>query len=253
MNKQDRILHLATLTGFYLLESGGETYRVEDTICRILQNYGMKEVSAFTSPTVIISSCMDDERSYSKVLRVNRSKANLQRIDLLNQLSRDSDKLSIDEFEARLQHIIQQPTYPAWIEIACAGIIALGFTLFFNGIVLDALAAFVIGCFVQALHGFINKKALNPFVGVAITSFVITFFALLGYKYHLVVDYNLVIIGTIMLLVPGLAITNAIKDFLSGDLVSGTTRGFEAFLIAIFVALGSGMALTIWLRLGGRL
>ena len=50
-----------------------------------------------------------------------------------------------------------------------------------------------------------------------------------------------------MLLVPGLAITNAIRDTMSGDLVSGLTRAAEAFLIAISIATGTGAILSFWI------
>ena len=60
------------------------------------------------------------------------------------------------------------------------------------------------------------------------------------------------IIGSLMLLVPGLAITNAIRDSLSGDLISGMTRGVEAVLIAIAVALGPGLVMSLWMMLGGN-
>ena len=49
-----------------------------------------------------------------------------------------------------------------------------------------------------------------------------------------------------MLLVPGLAITNAIRDTISGDLVSGLTRAAEAFFIAISIAVGTGAVLSFW-------
>ena len=60
-----------------------------------------------------------------------------------------------------------------------------------------------------------------------------------------------VIIGSIMLLVPGLAITNAIRDTVAGDLVSGLARGAEAFLTAIAVAVGTGVVLSFWIRVFG--
>ena len=54
-----------------------------------------------------------------------------------------------------------------------------------------------------------------------------------------------------MLLVPGLAITNAIRDTISGDLISGISRGLEAFLVAVAIAAGTGVILRLWIILGG--
>lgn len=52
-----------------------------------------------------------------------------------------------------------------------------------------------------------------------------------------------ILIGSLMALVPGVPITNALSDLFRGDLVSGTVRAIEAFLTAI--ALGGGIGLAI--------
>ena len=69
--------------------------------------------------------------------------------------------------------------------------------------------------------------------------------------FHLVVSTDTVIIGTLMLLVPGLAITNAVRDSIAGDLISGLARGAEALLIAVAVALGNGAGMMILIWMGG--
>ena len=77
------------------------------------------------------------------------------------------------------------------------------------------------------------------------------FVALLLSLFHLTVSADTVIIGTIMLLVPGLAITNAVRDSIAGDLISGLARGAEALLIAVAVALGNGAGMMLWIWMGG--
>jgi uncharacterized membrane protein YjjP (DUF1212 family) len=62
-----------------------------------------------------------------------------------------------------------------------------------------------------------------------------------------------IIIGSIMLLVPGLSITNAIRDTIAGDLVAGISRGLEAFLVAVAIAVGSGVTIKLWSNYFGGL
>ena len=50
-------------------------------------------------------------------------------------------------------------------------------------------------------------------------------------------------IGALMLLVPGLALTNAIRDLINGDLIAGTSRMVEAALVGSALAIGTGFAL----------
>jgi uncharacterized membrane protein YjjP (DUF1212 family) len=46
-----------------------------------------------------------------------------------------------------------------------------------------------------------------------------------------------------MTLVPGVAITNAMRDVIAGDLLAGTMKGVEALLIALALAAGTAVAL----------
>ena len=54
-----------------------------------------------------------------------------------------------------------------------------------------------------------------------------------------------VVIASIMPLVPGVAITNAVFDTLHGDYLSGTARMLEAFVTAAAVAMGIGIGLGV--------
>ena len=82
---------------------------------------------------------------------------------------------------------------------------------------------------------------------------IIALLALIFEAILLCVSKDAVIIGSLMLLVPGLSITNAIRDSISGDLLSGVTRGIEACLIAVALALGAGITITFWMNVGGLL
>ena len=52
-----------------------------------------------------------------------------------------------------------------------------------------------------------------------------------------------VIIGGIIPLVPGIALTNGVRDIAGCDYLSGTIRGIEALLIGAAIALGVGFVL----------
>ena len=64
-------------------------------------------------------------------------------------------------------------------------------------------------------------------------------------------SFSIIIIGSLMPLVPGVAITNAIRDIMAGDFLSGTSRLVEAILIAVSIAGGAGIALRIFSFWGG--
>jgi len=46
-----------------------------------------------------------------------------------------------------------------------------------------------------------------------------------------------------MALVPGIAMTNAMRDIMAGDMVAGISKAAEALLIGAAIALGTALAL----------
>ena len=56
---------------------------------------------------------------------------------------------------------------------------------------------------------------------------------------------DMILIGDIMLLIPGLAMTNAIRNLLVGDTISGAVRLAESLIWAAALAGGFMVALTI--------
>jgi uncharacterized membrane protein YjjP (DUF1212 family) len=251
MANPDKILTLATQAGKSLLESGAETYRVEDTICRICKSLHMEEAESICLPTGIYVTAMMDGKSYTKIARIPQRSTNLHRVDQLNQLSRDAASLNEHEFEKKLNEIIHETPYTNLTDLLFAGLSALGFVLVFGGVFTDALIAFLIGILVRLLDKTLGKLQINSFFSVAISAATLTILALMASYFHMTVSADTVIIGTIMLLVPGLAITNAVRDSIAGDLISGLARGAEALLIAVAVALGNGLGMMIWIWMGG--
>ncbi len=52
-----------------------------------------------------------------------------------------------------------------------------------------------------------------------------------------------------MTLVPGVALTNGIRDLISGELIAGSAKMMEALFIAIALAFGVGIVLQIVISL----
>lgn len=249
----DKILHISTYAGTILLESGAEIYRVEDTIIRICNAYGIKNVDSFATPTGIIVSVTDEFKTSSIVKRIKVRGVDLNKIHLINDLCRNinSDNISLDEFYDKLSIINKKPTYPLWISIFFAAIAAGSFAVIYGGNSRDFLGAFFIGLIIKTISIKFSQASINAFfinfTGGAITSIV----ALILNNLHIISNIDKTIIGSIMLLVPGLAITNAIRDIIAGDYLTGLTKCAEALMIAISIAAGTGIILSIWSKIIG--
>lgn len=246
----NKLAKAVTKAGVLLLESGAETYRVEDTMRRICFHYGAEVVDSYATPTLIIISFSLGDELVHNVKRTQMKTIDLHKVDQVNQLSRIviSENLSIDELLKQLNQIEQTSTYSLFIRLLASGICTFGFAFFFQGTLLDAIAAFFIGLFLQILLNWLDQLGLDNFFKNITGGAFVTLFSILCSKIGLCDSLDTLIISTLMLLVPGLAITNAMRDTVSGDLISGTSRIMEALIIAVAIAVGSGLMFAL---LGG--
>lgn len=250
----NEVLHLSTYAGKIMLENGAEAYRVEETMNKISEALGIEVPDCYATPTVIIASVYHEGETKSLVVRINKRSVDLQKVHKVNDLARNikNNNYDIKEIQKRLEEIDKELRYSNEITVLFSAIGAFAFVFLFGGSLRDALAALIIGFIVKIFDILFQKINLNSFFTTVFCSAILALIAILTKRYGLSENMDKVIIGSIMLLVPGLAITNAIRDTIAGDLVSGVARGLEAFLTAIGVAVGTGVILSFWIsRFGG--
>ena len=250
----NRLLHLATYAGVLMLQSGAEIYRVEETICRICQSYAIDEVNSFVTPTGIMVSISYNKETYSLVKRVHVRGVNLHRIEQVNDLSRRISAFhpSFDLIKTELDDISKTPRYSLPVTLISSGFAAGFFSIIFGGTFRDLIAAFFIGAFIKYLCDLFGKMSINDFFVNCICAGTSAAFSILFLNLGFITNIDETIIGAIMILVPGLAITNAIRDTIAGDYLAGITKASEAFMVAVAIAVGTGGVISFWLKvLGG--
>lgn len=251
----NEILHVATFAGKIMLECGGETYRAEEIIWRICKIYGIEEAESFVTTTGIMVSVCSDGKTYSLIRRVSTRTIDLDKVDKVNDLSRNiiSKGLSVSELKSQLQIINNGERYSNKTAILISALGAFCFVFLFGGKLREAIAAFFIGLIIKSLSIKFSNLEINQFFINSILAGITAIIAILFLNIGFINDIDKTIIGSIMLLVPGLAITNAIRDTISGDLLAGLTRAAEAFLVAISIAVGTGAVLSFWISTFGGL
>jgi uncharacterized membrane protein YjjP (DUF1212 family) len=250
----NKILQVATFAGKIMLESGAETYRVEETICRICSSYGMETTDSFVTPTGIMVSISNNDETRSLIKRVISRGVDLNKVDQINNLSRSvqSTPTDINEFYEQLKKVNEGDRYSLTITLIFSAICAGIFSMLFGGDLKDLLSSALIGFIIKLMNTKFEELSINEFFINAISSALATTLAILLFSLGLASNVDKTVIGSIMLLVPGLAITNAIRDTIAGDYLAGITRAAEATLIAISIAIGTGAVLSIWINtLGG--
>ena len=251
----DKILHVSTHAGKILLESGAEIYRVEETIVRICKSFDVEFADSYVTPTGIMVSISDkDKNTKTLVTRITNRSNNLQKIHLVNNLSRtlSTQKYTVSEVEHELKLIDKSETYSNITTLFCSGLGAACLTLLLGAGIRDSVACFFIGLAIRIMVITADRLLINSFFINCIGGALAASGAILFYELGLGVNVNHVVIGSIMLLVPGLTITNGIRDTIAGDLISGLTRSVEAVFVAISIAIGTGTVMSIWVNyLGG--
>ncbi len=249
------VLSIALDLGVETLRCGGEIHRVEDTITRICRAYGAETVDVFAITSLITAEVrMPDGSTATHTRRVLHTYNHLSRLEACNALSRTICRtpVSADEVERRLEGIRTYRPVPEWL-CYLGGMLATGsFAVFFGGSLWDGLAAAAIGL-ILTLFARLRPMRINGMVKSLLSSFTAGVLSVLCVHIGLGSHVDKIIIGTIMLEIPGLSFGNALRDLLCGDTLSGTLRFIQAVLQALMIALGYMAALVLWNRVGGVL
>ncbi|UII56458.1 threonine/serine exporter family protein [Cytobacillus spongiae] len=243
LNPTYDIMEVCLLAGKIMLQSGAETYRVEDTMMRIAASFGVQQSHSYVTPTGIIFSIEGKEPTKTKLIRISERTTDLDKVTLVNSVSR---KISLGELELETAyHELKEieassPQYTLSLQIMAASVASGCFLVMFKGSWYDFLPALLAGGLGFYCVNLFHKLVPVKFFAEFMASFVIGLVAFGFVEFGLGQQLDKIIIGSVMPLVPGLLITNAVRDLMAGHLVSGLSKGAEAFLTAF--AIGSGIA-----------
>ena len=246
------LLCLALDVGAGMLKNGAEVSRVEDTIERICHAYGAVHVEVFTIIYVINAAIRMPDGSYSSQLRrVKQTSTNLDTLEGLNALSRKicREKPSLEEFDSMLHELKNKRAYPEWVNILASSVSTGAFCLFFGGGALDAVIAFIIGACIFLINNYQSSR-LNSMAKTVISAFFAVMAAGLTYMAIPSVKCDSIIIGSIMLLVPGIMFGTAMRDLLCGDLIAGTLKTLQSIIQTLMIGFGYMLSYAI---LGDRI
>lgn len=252
--RKNKILKTALFAGELMLKNGAETYRSEETIEFICRSKGVEDINSIVTPTGIYISDNSLE-GISLIRRVHNRTINLEKISQVNNFSRMfvNDEIDIDEAMGRLKEIDGGLKYNKHFRCLATGMSSGFITLLLGGKIVDFALATIISMIAMSIYWKIEKLSRTSFLANTIGGFIISVLSILCMYIGIVNDVDTIIVGSIMPLVPGVAMTNGLRDFISGDLIAGSSKVAEAILIAVSIAVGVGTVLKIASYLGGGL
>ncbi|WP_027408414.1 threonine/serine exporter family protein [Anoxybacteroides tepidamans] len=244
MERTNEVADVCLLAGKIMLQSGAETYRVEDTMMRIAASFGMPHSHSYVTPTGIIFSI--DGLGPTKLIRIAERSTDLQKVALVNGISRKISEgaLELEEAYEMLKKLEKEHlAYPISVQVAAAAVASGCFVIMFQGRWIDFWPAFISGGIgFYGLH-YMHRLVKIKFFAEFFASFLAGVVAVLLVAVGLGRSLDNIIIGSVMPLVPGMLITNAVRDLMAGHLVAGLSKGAEAFLTAF--AIGTGIAVIL--------
>lgn len=241
MKEREQIIHALLDFGEEFLISGAEISRVEDTMNRIGMAFGAQKMNVFVITShIIVTISWPDGASLTETRRIRRDTGNdFVKLEELNALSRRfcASPFSIHEFGQRLSRI--RGIHSSRRDVLFGSVlVAFSFALFFGGNIADAVAAGAVAVFIFWMQTYIQPICLNTISFTCSASFLSGFLISLLTFLLPFLHRDKILIGDIMLLVPGIMFTNAFREVLLGDTISGVLRLLEAVLLAAAMALG---------------
>lgn len=228
-----------------MIKCGAEVSRVEESMRIIFKGYKVKYYEVYAINTLLIATLRDDKNVVTEARRVRYNDTDFLQLENINTLSREicknnkSRKQVLKELQAMKEDKNTLSLYIGQL------LVAFFFTLFYGGKVIDAICALVVTSFLFLLNYYVPTKKTNKIIYNFLASFVIGIFSVFSSRIFPIINSDKVIIGNIMLLIPGLSIFLSIYDIFKGDTISGTTRFIEGIFLALAIAGGIGASLLI--------
>ena len=242
----EKVLSFALDLGKSMVECGAEINRVEETVKHVCFAYGMKSINVFSIVSMIYATIIDSNgRTHTQMRRIYSYAPNFDRLEQLNALSRKicATVPDIEDAAKELKALFvkKNPFRPT----VCLGYIiaAMGFTVFFGGTLWDAVASAPIALVIYLMNAYIKSTGVNRLFYTALSSAVAGFLALAFVNYGFGENAGMIMIGDIMLIIPGLMLVNSVREMLCGDIMSGLLRLLESVIIALAIACGFAVAI----------
>ena len=237
----EKLLSYAMDIGEQMLISGAEVRRVEEGIKRMCCSFGAKRTDVFIiTSSMVVTVFLTDGRFVTQTRRFVSTGTDQEKLHRLNHLLRQicEGKIEKENIGEELKKALSRKNYPFWLECVAYSVFAGAFTLFFGGNIaemgISLFAGLVVRFAILLCEKTVPSKMFSKFISCAVATLI----SYIAVKLNIIADADKVIIGNIMSLIPGIGLTNALRDLFSGDSIAGLLRAVEVLLTALAIAAG---------------
>lgn len=249
---EHEILNISVRAGEVLLNSTAETYRVEET-CRIIcKKEGLANAEAFVLPTVIILTS-NTKGEQTKIKKTRDRQINITNMCKINAFSRnlEKDDRSYKDIMHYLKSIPQNKPYPDWLYFLMCGAVSGGFAALAGATAYDFFWAFVCGLLSGIAAVLIKNLPAKVFLKSFLAGIITGAIAVTASNFSDKIFFEPIIVGGMKPFFPGISILLSLRDYLAGNISSGTSRLAESMLVGGSLAVGVALILEVYMILGG--
>ena len=254
MADRDSAVELAFFMGKLLLENGAEISRVQETMERVAASFQVDNFNVYVLSNAIFVNGTESGVSHKTEIKyVKSSTVHFARIAAVNQLSREiaQGKRTVAQAFSQAEKISSIPYTAPWLLVLACGIGSAGFCFIYGGNLWDSFCALLCGIWAQIFLSFAEFKNLSKFITNLCASGLVAVSAILFLTLGIGSHLDMIIVGSIIRLVPGVALTTSIRDFFNGDYLSGTIRLIDAMIVGGCIAIGVGVVIKLYSMMGG--
>ena len=231
-----------------MLMTGAEISRVEDTITRMGLAYGARDMNVFViTSCIIITMELQDGNSLTQTRRVLMAGGtDFLKLEKFNDLSRRCCAGQVEPAEIAVEvQAISSLSNGKWRVYLGSVLASGGFAVFFDGSIYDGLVAALFALLICWFQEKVLPISMNQLSFNLLCSVIVGVLTGICTNFLTFLHMDKIMIGYIMLLIPGMAMTNAVRNILGGNTISGIIRLIEAVLWAAALALGFMIAMFV--------
>ena len=247
MDNDTKLINLALDAGEIMIRNGAETFRVKDTMRRILGTTGRDKIEATALVTLLLATLpRENQRPLSMMRAIHSRSVNFQKVCHVNDMSRAfvDGRITLDEAIYYLEQISHEKEYRLLTRVISYGFIAGCFSFIGSHSPLDGFIAQIIGTLLGFLVHWTNKLKTPYFLPIFLHGCFVAYTACGLAPFFPGSHVETIIIGGLMPLFPGVTFSKAMRDILEGSIISGYTKLVEAIMIAVSLAGGVGVTLS---------
>lgn len=242
------VIHLCLWAGTLLMEHGADSQRVEETVCRIGRALGADDIATFVSANALIVTVSSGSEFRTRTARVGAHGINMTMVSAINRLSR---RIEVGELErttvrSELARISSMPQhYNRFLVVGMVGLGCFALCRLAGGDWSVCGVTFMASALAMLVRQELTRRSVNIFLVVIVTAFIAGLLASSAVWLQLGERPQLALATSVLLLVPGIPMINAVEDMITGHAVVGVARGVTAALIALAIALGLALAMRV--------